>query len=64
MTFQQAWIGDEDKDLIGGLADALLWVEMCKHKSLILNGRQQEHESNPSKLPKDEFKVHEYALLY
>ena len=36
---------------------------MCKHKILIVKGRQQEHETNPSKFPQDEVKSHEYALL-
>ena len=37
---------------------------MCKHKSLIVKGRQQEHEANSSKFPQVEVKAHEDALLY
>ena len=64
MIFQEAWLSDEDKDLIGSHVDAFLWVEMCKHKSLIVTRRQQEHEANPSKLTQDEVKAHEDALLH
>lgn len=64
MTFKEAWLGDEDKDLVGNPINALLWVEMYKHKSLIVKGRQREHEANPSKLPQDKVKAHEDELLY
>lgn len=64
MTFKKTWLSDEDKGLIGRHIDALLWVELCKHKSLIARGRQQEHEANPSKFPQHEIKSHEYALLH
>ena len=64
MVFKEAWVDDEDRDLVGNSIDAMLWVEICKHKSLIVKGRQQEHESNPSKFPHDEVMAHEVALLH
>lgn len=64
MTFKETWLSDEDRGLIGSHVDALLWVEMCDNKSLIVRGRQQEHEANPSKFPQDEVRAHEDALLH
>lgn len=63
MVFKEAWVSDEDKDLIGNTVDALLWVEICKHKSLIVKGKQ-EHEIDHVKFPYDGVRVHEEALLY
>lgn len=64
VIFKEAWVDDENKALVGNYVDALLWVEICTHKSLILKGRQQEYEINPSKFSYDEVRVHEEALLY
>ena len=36
ITFKEASIKDEDKDLIGNPIDAFLWVELCNHKILIV----------------------------
>ena len=63
MIFKEGWICDEDKDLIGSPIDALLWVEICKDKKLILKRVMHVHEENPSKVLLDEFKAHEEALL-
>ena len=54
----------EDKDLIGNLVDAFLWVELCNHKGLIVEGRQQDHKYDPSRFPQAEIKTCEDALLY
>lgn len=63
-NFKEVWVKYEDKDLVGDFVEVLIWVKICKHKSLILNGRQKEHEFNPSKFPYDEVKIHEEDLLY
>ena len=60
-NFKIALVKYETKDLVGNSIDALLWVESCKHTILIVKGRQQEHESNPSKFPQEEVKSHEYV---
>lgn len=50
--------------MVGNFINALLWLKICKYKILIVKGRQQEHEANPSKFPQDGVKSHEDALLY
>lgn len=64
MIFKEAWVNDEDRDMVGNFVDAMLWVEICKYKSLIVKGRQQEHESDPSKFPYDEVMTHGHALVH
>jgi len=63
MTFKEAWLNDEDKDLVGSPVDAYIWVEICQRKKLILKGRRQEHEIDPAKFPRNEVEAHEQVLL-
>lgn len=64
ITFKEAWAKDEDKDLIGNPIDAMLWVELRKYTSLIIKLKQQKHEVDLSRCPRDEVETHEDAMLY